>query len=226
LADSEALAAPQYPTHHPALQHHFDNMEQQREASSLGMWVFLVTEIMFFGGMFTAYLVYRTTYYTAFRAASEKMNMLFGGLNTAILICSSLTMALAVHAAQLGRRKTVVLLLLFTILFGLGFTGIKIVEYREHWVQHEFPGARFHFSGPDPRHAEIFFWLYFVMTGFHELHLLIGIGAVGFIAWFAWKGEYSPEYHNPVENVGLYWHFVDIVWIYLFPLLYLISHKH
>jgi cytochrome c oxidase subunit 3 len=209
-----------------SLHRHFADMEQQRETATLGMWLFLVTEIMFFGGMFAAYLIYRTSYFAAWRAGSEHMNFWYGTINTIVLICSSLTVALAVHAAQLGNRKTLVWLLIATILFGGVFMGIKVVEYHEHWVRHEFPGPTFHFDGPDPRHVELFFWLYFVMTGFHALHLLIGIGVMVVIATFAWLGHYGPEYHNPVEIAGLYWHFVDVVWIYLYPLLYLISHHH
>ncbi len=209
-----------------SLRHIFADMEQQRDTSTFGMWLFLVTEIMFFGGMFCAYLVYRHAYPAAFFAGSEHMNLTAGAVNTAVLICSSLTMAMAVHAAQTGKRKAIVGFLLITIFFGLIFLGIKAFEYNEHWVHHEVPGQYFHFEGQDPQRAELFFGLYFAMTGFHALHMIIGIGLVSVLAYFAWKGHYSPEFHNPVENVGLYWHFVDIVWIYLFPLLYLISHKH
>jgi cytochrome c oxidase subunit III len=201
-------------------------MEQQRETATFGMWLFLVTEIMFFGGMFCAYLVYRVSYYDAFVAGSQKMNIVLGATNTAALICSSLTMVLAVHSAKTNQRKLTVVFLLATILLGMVFLGIKAVEYHEHWVAHEFPGPNFHFDGPDPRHAQLFFSLYFAMTGLHALHMIIGIGIVAGIAYFAWKGNYSAEFHNPVEMTGLYWHFVDVVWIYLFPLLYLISHKH
>ena len=210
----------------PALRHHFADLEQQREASEMGMWVFLITEIMFFGGMFCAYMVYRYQYYSAWEAGSEAMDFWWGTINTVVLICSSLTMALAVRASQVGQRKMLVMLLIVTMVFGCGFLGIKAVEYHGHWVEHQFPGASFHFAGPDPQHAEIFFSLYWAMTGFHALHVLIGIVAVGFIAFWSWRGKYGPEYHNPVENTGLYWHFVDVVWIFLYPLLYLISHKH
>ena len=213
-------------THNPELRHHFADMEQQREASDFGMWVFLITEIMFFGGMFCAYMVYRYLYYPAWVAGSEAMDFWWGTINTVVLICSSLTMALAVRSAQVGQRKMLVGLLIVTMLFGCVFMGIKAIEYHGHWTEHLFPGARFHFDGPDARHVEIFFSLYWAMTGFHALHMLIGIVAVGIIAFLSWKGKYSPGYYNPVENTGLYWHFVDIVWIYLYPLLYLISRKH
>jgi cytochrome c oxidase subunit III len=216
-----------------ALQHHFADMEQQRETSTFGMWMFLLTEIMFFGGLFCAYLVYRASYYQAFVEGSGKMNIGLGATNTAVLICSSLSMALAVRAAQTGKRKLMAWLLFVTIIFGFGFLGIKAIEYHEHWTNHEFPGPTFHFEtgnpnhpATDPVHTEIYFSLYWAMTGLHALHMVIGIGLVLWIMIAGLRGAYGPIYYSPVENVGLYWHFVDLVWIYLFPLLYLISKKH
>jgi cytochrome c oxidase subunit III len=229
-ANTTNTAAEAIATH--SLQHQFGDLEQQRESSTLGMWVFLITEVMFFGGMFTGYLVYRYSYPGAFQLGSEHMAFAAGTLNTVILICSSLTMALAVRASQVGERKLCTLLLLFTIGFGIAFLGIKGYEYHQHWEEHKVPGPAFEWkdkSGnllPYGREAEIFFFLYFVMTGFHALHMVVGVGLVSTIAYFAYHGRYTPEYHNPVENVGLYWHFVDIIWIFLYPLLYLISHKH
>jgi cytochrome c oxidase subunit 3 len=161
------------------------------------------------------------------------MNITLGATNTAVLICSSLTMALGVRAAQMGKPKLMVILLLITIVFGFGFLGIKAVEYHEHWVNHEFPGPSFHFEtgdpahpATDPQHTEIYFSLYWAMTGLHALHMVIGIGLVAWLVIAGLMGAYTPHYYNPVENVGLYWHFVDLVWIYLFPMLYLISKKH
>ncbi len=216
-----------------ALQHHFADMEQQQETSTFGMWMFLLTEIMFFGGLFCAYLVYRSSYYQAFVEGSQKMNIWLGATNTAVLICSSLTMALGVRAAQTGKPKLMAVLLLITILFGLGFLGIKAVEYHEHWIHHEFPGPNFHFEtgdaahpATDPQHTEIYFSLYWAMTGLHALHMVIGVGLVAWIIIVGMRGAFAPSYYSPVEIVGLYWHFVDLVWIYLFPLLYLISKKH
>jgi len=216
-----------------SLQHHFGDMEQQKETSTFGMWMFLLTEIMFFGGLFCAYLVYRASYYHAFVEGSQKMNIWAGGINTAVLICSSLTMALGVRAAQTGKPKLMIILLLITILFGFGFLGIKAIEYHEHWVDHEFPGPNFHFEtgdpahpATDPQHTEIYFSLYWAMTSLHALHVTIGLGLVAWVVAVGAMGRFTPEYYSPVENVGLYWHFVDLVWIYLFPLLYLISHKH
>jgi cytochrome c oxidase subunit III len=216
-----------------SLQHHFADMNQQKETSTFGMWMFLLTEIMFFGGMFCAYLVYRASYYQAFVDGSQKMNIWAGGVNTAVLICSSLTMALGVRAAQTGKTRLMVILLSITILFGFGFLGIKGFEYHEHWVNHEFPGPNYHFEtgdtvhpAVDPLHTEIYFSLYWAMTGLHALHVTIGLGLVAWVALVGAMGRITPEYYSPVENVGLYWHFVDLVWIYLFPLLYLISKKH
>jgi cytochrome c oxidase subunit III len=215
-----------------ALQHHFADMEQQQETSTFGMWMFLLTEIMFFGGLFCSYLVYRASYYQAFVEGSQKMELWAGATNTAVLICSSLTMALGVRAAQMGKRKLMIVLLLITILFGLVFLGIKGIEYHEHWENHEFPGPNFHFETidkkppVDPQHTEIYFSLYWAMTGLHAFHMVIGVGLVAWIIIAGARGAFTPSYYTPVENIGLYWHFVDLVWIYLFPLLYLISKKH
>jgi len=213
-------------THDSTLQHHFATPEQQKDASMMGMWVFLITEIMFFGGMFYGYMVYRSLYFSAWAEGSQHMDFWWGTINTVVLLCSSLTMALAVRSTQLGLRKSSVTLLLVTILFGLAFLGIKAIEYSSHIREHQFPGSSFQFPGPNTHQVELFFSFYWAMTGFHALHMVIGVALVGIIAYQAWKGRYGPEYYNPVENAGLYWHFVDIVWIYLYPLLYLIGHKH
>jgi cytochrome c oxidase subunit III len=220
----------------PALLHHFATAEQQKDAASLGMWLFLVTEIMFFGGMFCAYLVYRYQYFGDFGAASASLDIKWGAINTAVLICSSLTVAMAVRCAQVGKQKAVAVYLLLTIVLGLAFLGVKAKEYKDKFDEHHIPGqASFYLAGQVPghpdlpvnqRHAQMYFSLYFAMTGMHALHMIIGVGLFGFLTWKAWRGAYTPGYYTPVENAGLYWHFVDIVWIYLFPLLYLIDrHK-
>jgi cytochrome c oxidase subunit III len=208
------------------LHHQFADLEQQRESATLGMWIFLVTEIMFFGGMFTAYMIYRISYPLAWHSGSQRMDFWIGTINTLVLICSSLTMVLAVHAAKTNQRKATTLFLIVTLLFGLAFLGLKGIEYYSHFVDHEVPGFGFHVDSPDANHVQMFFVLYFFMTGFHALHMVVGVGVVSFIAYFAWKGHYTSEYHNPVENVGLYWHFVDIIWIFLYPLLYLVGRTH
>lgn len=229
-------AHPEHAGHHPDLQHHFDDMEQQKEASSLGMWVFLMQEIMFFGGLFVAYLVYRFKYYGTFAEASRTLDVWLGAVNTAVLICSSLTMAMAVHSAQVSKRKALVIWLCLTILFGGAFLGVKVKEYSDKFAHHHVPGlANFDFQADpqgrpadhvapvDARNAQIFFSLYFAMTGTHALHMIVGIGILIPLIWQAHKGRFNSSYYTPIENFGLYWHFVDIVWIFLFPLLYLIN---
>jgi cytochrome c oxidase subunit 3 len=212
---------------HPYLQHHFDNLEQQFESSALGMWLFLVTEILFFGGLFAAYLIYRMSYPVAFQEASHHLDIVLGGVNTAILIGSSLTMAMAVYGAQTGSRTTQLLWLAATMVLGVAFLGIKAVEYSHKFHDHLIPGPHFQFEGRDPVRAQLFFSLYFVMTGLHALHMIVGLGIMTVLFVMAYRGRFTKAYHTPVEISGLYWHFVDIVWIFLFPLLYLIDrHGH
>ncbi|HVR42067.1 MAG TPA: cytochrome c oxidase subunit 3 family protein [Thermoanaerobaculia bacterium] len=210
---------------HPRLQHHFESMAQQHEASSLGMWLFLTTEILFFGGLFVAYTLYRWLYYDAFIAASEHQNILLGGINTAVLICSSLTVAMSVYFSQTNRQRALVWMLVITMMLGLAFLGIKAVEYHEHFEHHLVPGD--HFQLPGAPHlaaqAQMFYVLYFFMTGLHAFHMVIGLGIYAWLLIRAVKKEFGPEYYSPIEAGGLYWHFVDIVWIFLFPLLYLIG---
>ena len=222
---------------HAALQHHFVDLEQQKEASALGMWVFIAQEVLFFGGLFAAYAVYRHQYPDAFAAGSHHLSWKIGFFNTLVLIGSSFTMAMAVYSAATGRAKRVVTLLLATILLGGVFLGVKYFEYGEK-IRPCFgdgshagclvPGERFdasalHLEGDPGGPAQIFFSLYFGMTGLHALHMIVGIPIIAVIAGMAWRGRFSPEYYTPVEIVGLYWHFVDIIWIFLFPLLYLVG---
>ena len=210
--------------HVAGLAHHFDSLEQQTEAATLGMWVFLGTEVLFFGGLFMVYTVYRTWYPAEFAAASHTLNITLGTINTAVLITSSLTMALAVHAAQLGQRRLIMLFLIATMALGAVFLGIKGVEYYAKFEEHHVPGPGFRFEEPQfAAHAQIFFSLYFLMTGLHALHMIIGFGIMLFMLGWTWKGSITAEYYAPIEIAGLYWHFVDIVWIFLFPLLYLLG---
>ena len=222
MADVHAQGAGHGTHHHPALQHHFDDLGQQHEASTLGMWAFLTTEILFFGGIFLAYAVYRSTYYEAFAEAAHHQNILVGTINTAVLIGSSLTMALAVWAAQTARRRALIINLVLTLILGMTFVGVKVFEYAEHIHHGLFPGDLFHYVGVHTRQVELFFVFYFAMTGLHALHMIIGFGILAWLLRRAIKGHFSPEYFGPVEIAGLYWHFVDIVWIFLFPMLYLI----
>ncbi len=223
----------------PQHRHHFETEEQQREAGSFGMWLFLLTEIMFFGGMFFAYLLYRNWYNPAFIAASHQLSIPLGAINTAILISSGFFMALGVWAAEVRKKSLLVLFLVLTTIFGFAFLGIKTVEYKEKFEHHHIPGANFDVSefvnpaahglhetplAPDmAQKTQIFFFLYFAMTGMHALHMIIGLGLLFWLTWRAHRGEFSSGYVAPIENFGLYWHFVDIVWIFLFPLLYLIN---
>lgn len=208
-----------------ALHPQFVDMEQQRETAEIGMWVFLLTEIMFFGGLFCSYAYYRYLFHGAFAAASTASEVWLGGTNTAVLLISSLTMALAVHSAKQGDRKALVRYLLLTWVLGAAFVGIKAIEYHHHFEEHLFPGPNFHFDYIHPEQTEMFFYLYFAMTATHALHMLIGLGVVAWLIILARRGRFSPQYYNPVEITGLYWHFVDIVWLYLFPLLYLVNKK-
>jgi cytochrome c oxidase subunit 3 len=222
----ETLGATAAPAH-PAFAHQFDSLEQQGEAATLGMWVFLVTEILFFGGLFLTYLVYRNWYPGAFAAASHELVVWAGTLNTTVLITSSLTMALAVRAAQLGDRRSLVRLLLVTMVLGGVFLGVKAVEYRTEFVEHHVPGAGFEFEKTYVKQAQIFFSLYFLMTGLHALHMIIGLGVMAVMVWLSMQGPVTRVHAIRIEVSGLYWHFVDIVWIFLFPLLYLIGrHVH
>ncbi|MCY7377149.1 MAG: cytochrome c oxidase subunit 3 family protein [Pyrinomonadaceae bacterium] len=291
--------------HPPGLQHQFEDMRQQQESASIGMWMFLVQEIMFFGGLFTVYLVFRSRYPMAFAAGSNHLDAFYGGLNTLVLIVSSLTMALAVRAAQMGQRNLQVFLLILTMFFGTVFLGVKAIEYVAKYHEGIVPVAGLNLktskeltdsdehSGTasvpvgrqDPNESlstakgeepgghkkyvnlrgdfiwndvslvvqaqqgnyltdaekigyfangeispakfrdkvQIFFWIYFVMTGLHALHMIIGLGIMTWLTWKAWRGTFSADYYAPVEITGLYWHFVDIVWIFLFPLLYLLG---
>jgi cytochrome c oxidase subunit 3 len=206
-----------------ALENQFRDLEQQRETAELGMWIFLMTELLLFGALFTAYAVYRLSYPATFAAASRDLEAGLGAINTAVLICSSLGMALAVYGAQTGGRKRLLIGLALAIILGTVFMVIKGVEYYHHYQHQEFPGLSFNYKGAHPDQAQVFFFLYFAMTGVHAVHLSVGIILVTFIFIKAYRRAYSPAYYTPVEISGLYWHFVDIVWIFLFPLLYLID---
>src|SRR5262245_52075144 len=178
---------------------------------------------MFFGGMFLGYAVYRGKYSMAYAEASRHLDVLLGGINTAVLLCSSLTMALGVHAAQLGARRTVVLFLICTMLLGSVFLGIKALEYYHKYEEHLVPGSSFEFPGPNANQARSFFSFYFVMTRMHALHMIVGIGIMAVMILLTLRKRFTAEYYFPLEMTGLYWHFVDIVWVFLFPLLYLVD---
>jgi cytochrome c oxidase subunit III len=207
-----------------ALREQFDTEEQQVDASTLGMWVFLITEVMFFGGMFCAYTIYRSSYPNVFGLASSSLNITIGAINTCVLLVSSFTMVMAVRAGQLGQKKAIIFFLILTMIFGLTFIGIKGIEWHDKYVEHHIPGLGFHLEGTELQgQAQIFFSLYFAMTGLHALHMVVGVGILTFILLQTIRGVYSANYFTPIDIAGLYWHFVDIIWIFLFPLLYLID---
>jgi cytochrome c oxidase subunit 3 len=211
--------------HAEGLAHHFDDLAQQHESANLGMWAFLLSEVMFFGGLFLCYIVYRNLYPEAFHHASQMLDWKLGAANTAVLICSSLTMALAIRGAQVGDRGSQVRNLVLTMGLGAVFLTVKAFEYAEKFQHHLVPGPSFdveHFGGEGP-HARIFFSLYFAMTGVHAFHMIVGIGVLFWMMRRAGRGEFTPAHHDALEMTGLYWHFVDVVWIFLFPMLYLLG---
>src|SRR5271165_1840383 len=206
-----------------AHQHQFDDAEQQRTAANLGIWLFLATEILFFGVLFAAYAITRVRFPEAFAAGSRLTNLPLAGINTAVLVTSSLSMALGVHAAQHGKRRAVVGWLSLTVALGCAFLAIKAVEYRIDFLEHLVPVLDFRYPGPNSDQVELFFYMYFFITGVHALHVLIGIGCIATIAVMASHNAFSPAYFTPVDVTGLYWHLVDIIWLFVFPILYLIS---
>ena len=243
----------------------FQTLEQQKESATLGMWVFLITEILFFGGLFLAYTINRHAFPTAFGVGGNMLDLNLGFINTVVLIVSSFTMAMSVWSAQTSRKKLVPLCLILTLILGSGFLGIKVIEYKQKFDHHLIPGHNFDItycsrnqaacglndkdfaaeqkeisegieaeqkaSGLSEEnalialnaHAQLYFSLYFGMTGLHALHMIIGAGLLLWLIFEGFKGRFDANYNTPVENIGLYWHFVDIVWIFLFPLLYLIN---
>ena len=208
-----------------ALREQFDTAEQQKDASTLGMWIFLITEIMFFGGMFAAYTIYRSAYPTVFAVASSSLNVTICAINTCVLLLSSFTMVMAVRAGQMGKRNMIIIFLILTLIFGCIFLGVKAYEWNEKYVEHHMPGqAAFHLEGtPLQGPAKIFFSLYFAMTGLHALHMVVGVGILLTLIVQTRAKKFSAEYFTPIDISGLYWHFVDVIWIFLFPLLYLID---
>ena len=204
------------------LAHHFPNLEQQAHAARLGMWLFLATEILLFGGLFVAYGVYRFLYADTFKAASTLIETHWGALNTLVLISSSLTVALAHHEAEHGSMKKAGLLLLVSVAAGAVFLGVKSIEYGHHFHEGHLPGRFYTYAGLQAPGASMFWTLYFLMTGLHGLHVIIGMGVLGLFGVLCLRGKFNEGYSTPVELGGLYWHLVDLIWIFLFPLFYLI----
>lgn len=202
------------------LREQFSTPVQQREASMLAMWIFIMTEVMLFGGMFLAFTVYRMYFSEAFIAGSADMNIILGSINTAVLICSSFTMALAVHSAETGKQRLLSVFLIATMFLGAVFLAIKFSEYYLHYLDHRVPGVSFYFPGAEAPHAEMFFVLYFLMTGLHALHMFVGEGLLAAMLLRNSAGSFTAKYHTPVELTGLYWHFVDVIWVFLFAIFY------
>jgi cytochrome c oxidase subunit 3 len=233
--------SPETATHEPhsLVAHHFENLEQQREVSSLGMWFFLATEVLFFGALFASYATMRSIYPRGFAAGSRELSAWLGAVNTAVLLTSSLSMALAVWSAQTSRRRLLQLCLALTMLFGATFLGIKAYEWHLEYVHGLVPGETFKphqhagdSSSPGEEHGganaeltrqmQLFFVFYFIITGLHALHMIIGLGVLGVQLALALRSDFGIRDWGPIEVSGLYWHFVDIVWIFVFPLLYLL----
>jgi cytochrome c oxidase subunit 3 len=227
--------------HHGALQHQFDDLEQQRDSNYLGMWLFLATEIMMFGGLFFTYTLYRTQFEPAFFEGCRHLNITLGTINTFVLLFSSLTMALGVHYAVDKKPKISFMWLGVTWLLGAAFLGIKAVEWTVDYHEGLIPAVNWsYYSNPahaaqlehlkslniGPQHVQLFFTVYFCMTGLHAIHMIVGLIVVGWFMWLTHKGHFLNGNDQPVEIVGLYWHIVDIVWVLLFPLLYLIAGFH
>jgi cytochrome c oxidase subunit 3 len=209
----------------PMVARQFDDAAQQRTAATMGMWLFIATEILFFGAMFLGYTVYRYAYPQSFAEASRHTLIVFGSTNAAVLLISSTTMAFAVYAARENRRQRLVLFLVLTASLGALFLAIKGFEYSREISEHLLPGSSFHIVAAEPAKAEMFFYIYWLMTGVHALHVTIGIILILIFAARAYFTNAFVSHDTPVDLLGLYWHFVDIVWVFLFPLLYLF-HRH
>jgi cytochrome c oxidase subunit 3 len=211
LFDSTALA----------LREQFATEEQQRETTTFGMWIFLATEVLFFGALFMAFSIYRMQYPHAFTVGSEGMNLVLGATNTAVLITSSLTMAMSIHSIASGKPGRTVLFLIATMAIGAVFLGIKFTEYYQHYMEHKAPGLNFLSTDPAGRQIELFYVFYFLMTGLHAVHMIIGISILAILVVRTAAGSFTANYHTPIEATGLYWHFVDIVWVFLYAIFYL-----
>ncbi len=212
--------ATQRPTY---LAEHFAEPEQQEDSAKLGMWIFLLTEILLFGGLFCAYAIFRAWYPDMFHQAHKHLDVLLGTINTIVLISSSVTVALSIHAMQHNRRKQTIILLAATLAFAATFMVIKYFEYSHKFHLGMLPGKYYTYTGIEGTNPHLFFTIYFVMTGLHGLHVLAGMGVITWMLLRTIKGDFSSEYYTPLEVTGLYWHLVDMIWIYLFPLLYLVG---
>jgi len=223
MSETTTTVHHEHHAHTPGLQHHFTTMKQQFEAAKLGMWLFLVTEVLLFGGLFVGYGIMHSKHPEAFVAAHHHLDWRLGALNTIVLLLSSFTMVMGVWAAQTGQKKKLITFLLITVILAMVFMGVKYVEYSHKFHEGLLPGKFYSHQGDTVQGQFMFFSFYFMMTGLHGIHILGGMGAILWVLWRATKGHFSSRYYTPVDLVGLYWHLVDLIWIYLFPLLYLIS---
>lgn len=202
--------------------HHFSSIGRQTEAMRLGMWLFLATEVLLFAGLFCGYSVYRYQFPLAFQECSRHLDIGLGTLNTVVLITSSFTVAMAIHFARIDKKRAAAVGLLLTVLLALAFLGIKAVEYSAHFREHALPGKYYAFKEVTVAGAAMFYAMYFLMTGLHGLHVVAGMSVLSYILWRTLQGRYTSRYSVGIELGGLYWHLVDLIWIFLYPLLYLI----
>ncbi len=209
--------------HSPFLQHHFRDMDQQFNTAKIGMWLFLVTEILMFGGLFIGYGIMHASHPQAFLAAHHHLDRTLGAINTIVLLFSSFTMVMAIWAAQTSRKGLVILFLVITLLCAATFMGIKYSEYSHKFHEGLLPGKYYTHEGDTVPGQFLFFSFYFMMTGLHGIHVLLGMVVISWLIFRAVRGDFGPGYYGPLDVTGLYWHLVDLIWIYLFPLMYLIS---
>lgn len=203
------------------LREQFSSPEQQRETASIGMWIFIITEVMMFGGLFTAFTVYRLSAPMAFNQGSKEMEIVLGAINTALLLLSSFTMSVAVHSASINKTRLLGILLIVTITLGAVFLGIKFTEYYLHYQHHKVPGIWFEDHSPYARKVQMFFVFYFIMTGLHAIHMIVGIGILLVMLYRTLLGSFSSTYHTAVDLAGVYWSFVDVIWIFLYAIFYI-----
>ena len=217
---SSANSVHGHPKH---LQHHFADSAQQADSAKLGMWIFLLTEVLLFGGLFCAYAIFRAWYPDMFFDAHKQLDIMLGGINTVVLITSSVTMALGIRSMQLNNRRAALISLWATVALAGVFLIIKYFEYSHKFHLGQLPGEYYTFEGLTGSNPHIFFSVYFLMTGLHGIHVIAGMVAIGWMIYRTSRGHFSAEYYTPIEATGLYWHLVDLIWIFLFPLLYLIG---
>ena len=204
----------------PPVPHHYESEENHKHALRFGMWLFLGTEVLLFAGIFVGYFVFRSYFPEAFEQAGRHLSLFWGTANTLVLLTSSLTVATAHYFAENGKNRNAFWLLVASITMGAMFLCIKGIEYHEKFVEYALPGKFFHFNEITAPGGPIFYVVYFFSTGLHALHVIVGMSLLTWVAVRCWRKEFSPQYYAPVENAGLYWHLVDLVWIFLYPLLY------